>query len=851
MLSFIFGFGLARPIFLAAVLAALPILIWQWRSMTHFPAFMQMLLLLMRVGVVLAIAFALVGPQRVEQNFKKFVLFVVDQSGSVPAGGYETYNSYISEAVKNQGDNQYAVLPFAGRPGAVVNSPLKGAAGEKSPLTPLNPSYTDYAKASVLAEAIVPEDSVGEVVLISDFLIAKNAPEEARQINEFGIDAHAVNIAAKSEQAEILVDSVVAPARIRVGQPVQIEVRVESNTPQKTVVISLNEAEAAAAQANAAAPQFVPQTIEFTQAGVKFVRFDFTPSKIQTYQFVATISGEGDSSLTDTLLENNTASAATVSLPQGKILLVENKPNLASPLSKALAAEFLTVTACTAETFPESLDDFEAIILSNTPATGLMDFDQMRLEEYVASGGGLIALGGDQSFTAGGWHGTTLEELMPVECVPSEKQPRPSLSMVLVMDRSLSMEEGGAIELAKEAARRAVGVLAATDQLGIITYEDNYAWNVPLSALDDKDTVLKKIDAIKADGRTNLYPALERACQALEESFSDLKHIIVLTDGVSQPGDFDGLAKTIAQRGITMSSVAVGEEADPQILSDLAKYGKGTMYACKDPAELPSIFALETASAAKIGIIERTTKLQSAGALSSLGKFDASKSPSLLGYVQTKAKPGASVVYAAPAIDGVSDPILTWHRYKGNAGVVAAFTSDIESRWSRAWQRWDGFGPFWARLVNHVRRSDPADSYKICCDGQKLTVKGAVSESGLLECTLQDKEGKTISAPLVAPGVFQIDAAGLKGEYTVEVKDNNVKIWSGKTAIVHNYTDEFRLNRSESLKSESLPSAIEAANVFDKSDKSVSKTYRYWQYLLWLGVCLTTAEVFFRRTGIA
>ena len=849
MLSFIFGFGLARPIFIAAVLALIPILIWQWRSLTHFPAYMQIVLLCLRVGVVLTIVFALAGPQRIEQNFQKFVLFALDQSGSVPNGGFDAHKAVLEEALKNKGDNQYAVLSFAGKPGAVSTQPLKQGTENNSPLEPLDVSHTDYSKATVLAEAIVPEDSVGEVVIVSDFQSADDAPEIHKQVNKFGISAHRIDISNKSMRPEICIETVSAPQRARVGQPISIEVLVKSNFNQKAVValaIQKNED----AKPDNAASQFAPQSIEFTRPGLQSVQFEFTPAEAQTYVFQAQLTGSEGSELSDTLTANNQYYSATSVLPQGKVLLVENKKNLAAPLSKALAGEFLTVTPCSANEFPQKLDEFEAVILSNIPATELSEENQNQLESYVNNGGGLIALGGDQSFTAGGWHGTKLEELMPVECIPQEKQPRQSLALVLVLDRSASMNEGSAIELAKEAARRALDVLAPTDELGILTYEDNYEWNVPITQVTDKDAILEKIDAIKAEGRTNLYPALNRACQALDESFSDLKHIIVLTDGVSQPGDFDALAKQIASKGITMSSVAVGEEADPQILADLAKHGKGTSYICKNPEELPAIFAVETTAAAKIGIIERTTKLQTASSLSTLGKFDAGKSPSLLGYVQTQAKSDATVVYSAPELNGVSDPILSWRRYNKSKGTVVAFTSDVESRWSRAWLRWDGFGPFWSRLVNFVRRPDSAEQYSILTDNNSITVKGAVVKADL-QCTLTDAAGKTFQMNQIAPGVFKQETLPALGESRIDMIQNGKVVWTGKAGIVQNYTDEFRPDRSVSLAEASLPPVIEASRIFDKSETSVPKTYRYWQYLLWLGVLMTVAEVFLRRTGIA
>lgn len=798
----------------------------------------------------MTIVFALSGPQRIEENFQKYVLFAIDQSGSVPEGGYESHKAVLEEALKNKGDNQYAVLSFAGKPGAVSTQPLKPGDEKDSLLESLDVSHTDYSKATVLAEAIVPEDSVGEVVIISDFQTADNAPEIHKQVNQFGISVHRIDISDKSMRPEICIEAVSAPQRARVGQPIVVEVLVKSNFNQKAVVALALQNKEEAKNDEKPSSQFAPQTIEFTRPGLQSVLFEFTPAKAQTYIFEAQLTNVEGTALSDTLSENNRYFAATSVLPQGKVLLVENKKNLAAPLSKALAGEFLTVTPCSADAFPQNLDEFEAVILSNIPATALSEENQSQLEAYVNAGGGLIALGGDQSFTAGGWHGTKLEELMPVECIPQEKQPRQSLALVLVLDRSDSMNAGAAIELAKEAARRALDVLAPTDELGILTYEDNYEWNVPITQVTDKDAILEKINAIKAEGRTNLYPALNRACQALDESFSDLKHIIVLTDGVSQPGDFDALAKQIAAKGITMSSVAVGEEADPQILADLARHGKGSTYICKNPAELPSIFAMETTAAAKIGIIERTTKLQTASSLSTLGKFDAGKSPSLLGYVQTQAKPDATVVYSAPEINGVADPILSWRKYNQSKGAVVAFTSDVESRWSRAWLRWEGFGPFWSRLVNFVRRPDSSEQYSILADNSAITVKGAIAQADV-KCTLTDAAGNSFPMNQVAPGVYKLDAFPAQGESKVDIVHDGKVVWTGKVGIVQNYTDEFRPDRSSALAESSLPPVIEASRIFDKSETSVPKTYRYWQYLLWLGVLMIAAEVFLRRTGIA
>src|SRR5205823_5672529 len=99
------------------------------------------------------------------------------------------------------------------------------------------------------------------------------------------------------------------------------------------------------------------------------------------------------------------------------------------------------------------------------------------------------------------------------------------------------------IDLAKEALRRAVRMLGPRDQVGVLVFHDTSRWIWPLSPVTDQEKIIARIDTIEAAGGTNMYPPLEKAYLALRESYADVKHIIVTTDGIGTPGDFDGLAE--------------------------------------------------------------------------------------------------------------------------------------------------------------------------------------------------------------------------------------------------------------------------------------------------------------------
>ena len=117
------------------------------------------------------------------------------------------------------------------------------------------------------------------------------------------------------------------------------------------------------------------------------------------------------------------------------------------------------------------------------------------LEVYVRElGKGLLAIGGEDAFGAGGYLRTPLEKTLPVDMDVRTKEQSPNLALVLAVDKSGSMgrchcdnpdlnqtyvrREVGQpkVDIAKEAVMRAAGALGQQDYIGVVAFDEAARW---------------------------------------------------------------------------------------------------------------------------------------------------------------------------------------------------------------------------------------------------------------------------------------------------------------------------------------------------------------------------------------
>ena len=241
---------------------------------------------------------------------------------------------------------------------------------------------------------------------------------------------------------------------------------------------------------------------------------------------------------------------------------------------------------------PESLGgdfsyaDYDVVMLDDAPARLLADESQLRLTAAVQDDGvGLLASGGGAAFADGGYHGTPVADVLPVEITGEEEKIDPSVGLAIIIDTSGSMA-GTRIELAKQVARIAVRRLQPHDRIGIVEFYGAKHWAVPMQPASNKIEIDRAIGRMKAIGGTILYPAIQEAYYGLKNVNTRYKHILLITDAGVEDSNYERMVRRISKDNINVSTILVGQGGHNLIMSDIANWGQGRFYSVGDQFSL-------------------------------------------------------------------------------------------------------------------------------------------------------------------------------------------------------------------------------------------------------------------------
>jgi Ca-activated chloride channel homolog len=850
------------PIILAVALGLLALEAWlYWRRQTggrlrlpDAPADRLALAIRAVLLVVLCVAFA--RPTLPRWVDRLNVVFLLDASDSVSLAARERAYRFAADAVKHmKAADRHALIVFGERP--IIDQPLDHRPALDRPKATVPGRGTNLFQAIQLALATLPRGEANRVVMLTDGQEnAGRAVAAAQAAKDAGVNLYYVPAPVTFSQ-EVVAEGMVLPQEVKFDEAFYVKVVAWSHQETQGRVSLFRDG------------AFLGSQIVRLSAGknVFSYRQAIDTSGVHVYQ--ASIEVDGD-----TIEDNNRAVGTVVVRGKPKVLIADKDPAHAGSLAAALRSQSIDVAVVNPAGIPHDvagLQKYDGVVLSNVSSLKLTHQQMVNIRDYVRDhGGGLMMIGGEESFGLGGYYRTPIEEALPVTMEVRQKVEIPSLAVVLSIDRSGSMamatkeERVTKLDLAKEAAHLVVDLLEERNEVGVQSWDTEFIWDVSLRRATGKDAIHHVIASIKAGGGTDGYPALKDTYRVLFESPALLKHVIFLSDGQMTRSDFQGLLRRMVKDKITVSSVAVGADADVQLMVDIAKWGKGRFYFTENSQSVPRIFTLETQLASKASLIEQPFKpMLTAPAHEAIQDIDWNAVPPLGGYVATSLKNTADLVLMSHQ----EDPILaTWRHGLGRA---AAFTSDAKAKWGLLWTRWRDFNKFWAQVTRWTLRSGSQSDALMTVrrgDGIGEVLVDAVDPKGefvnfldsQLGVVAPNRERSVIDLEQIGPGRYRGRfPASQEGAYLVAMAQRQGDRVTGSelSGLVVPYAEELRHLGVDEPALRELTELTAGDRLDDPRDaflraRRQSRTpVEIWPWLVGMVTMLLVPEIAVRRLG--
>ncbi len=684
-------------------------------SLTDLSLAQQLVQSTLRSLVVAGVAIALARPSWITTQTKLATVVLVDVSDSISEKQLANAKHYVDTLDKEKGDGNLQVITFAEKP-MVVRPESGDALSTAIARHPKAGAGTDAQSAMQLAYGLYPDGYLPRMVLVTDGNQTQgDVAVEAYRAKELGVKV-SWRTFDQDKTSEVRVVGVTAPEDIKVGQPYDVIAEVWSTEPQ-TVTLALQQDEFPN-------PLEASKTVDLRE-GKNLVKFksDAKHAGATTYRLALTKFQH------DTESQNNVAVTTAPVKGKPSVLYIEGgmlrEPATASYMQHALEFEQIDVTLrgpAGIPSNPKELEKYDLVLVSDVPAH-LMGAGQMQaLDTYVAQmGGGLIMAGGQDSFGSGGYERTRIEQIMPVRFDSEKIREQPDIALVLVIDRSGSMQ-GPKLEAAKESARVTTEVLSPDDYIAVVAFDSEAMRLVQPQRAGNRSRISAEISKLQSGGGTNIFPGLKEAFDILQGINAKVKHVILMTDGEAPTDGLAELVQDMRASRITVSCVGV-QGADRAMLSMIADAGDGRLYMVEDIGSLPKIFMKETQEAQKSQLVEDVIHARIAKRVEAIEGTDVEHAPALRGYVTTKPKPTAETIL----ISDLGEPLLARWRY--GAGTSVAWTSDVKNRWATDWIRWPGYPKFWAQVIRSTMRRKVYDSYDLfakVADGRAQVVVDAI-----------------------------------------------------------------------------------------------------------------------------
>jgi len=798
---------------------------WEWRrQVRRWP-------LALKTVMIVAVLLALAGPVLEVQDRKVALAVLADTSDSITPEDLGRESDLISQIQSAAGSNRVDVIPFARRPRtltpAETSFKLQHTEGAEGRGTNIESPVRE-------ALATLPAGMVHRVLLMSDGNENDGAATRAAwQAQQTGVAIDTIALGGRT-QPQLQTEAVGIPGTVFTGEHFPVDLTIYS-------------------------PKAIEATVELAAEGktigshqVALVQGENRVRIRASLNAAGAIDLSGKVAATG-LGESRFENAVAVRRP--KVTWVSEDPEGTEQhivgVLEANKFDFVPV-----KTLPANLDDTQLVVFNNDNLDAMNPADKQRIEAFVQRGGGALIIAGEHNVYVDhkDQPEDALERTFPAKLAPP-RSPE-GTAVVIIIDKSSSME-GRKIELARAAAIGVVENLKPVDYVGVLIFDNSFQWAVPIRKAEDKTLIKRLIAGITPDGGTQIAPALNEAYRRILPLTSTYKHIVLLTDGISEEGDSMTLAKEAYNNKVTISTVGLGQDVNRAYLDHIATNAHGKSYFLNEPQGLEQILLKDVKEHTGTTAVEKPIKALVKHPSDLLDKVDVPTAPTLAGYVRFDLKPTADEVLEVDE----KDPLLV--RWQYGLGRAAVFASDAKSRWASSWVAWNGFDRLWTNIFRDLL---PHGN-----DSEAIARYDAANEELVVDYHLSSRAADPEKVPdlyAIGPGNFRkpLDVVRVSpANYRARVRIGTTEgLFRVRPLNESRAFPEVGLYRQESELSDFgsndvlLKSLAEStggrfnpsvSQLFDNGGKSLDSSLRLWPGLLGLAILLNLIELAMRKWG--
>ena len=807
-----------------------------------------------RALLIILLGLTLCDPKWLTHSDKVNLFYCLDMSDSIGSDQRELAASLMRKTSASMGAEDQAGLILFGKQASLEHA-LDRSFRQDVFRSQVNPNKTNIFEALQFAIGKFPPKGEKRIVLFTDGNEnLQNSEDVAYQADHLGVKIYPVPLSSWFDRNEVYINSVQSPPAVSLETPFEIRVVAVGSSDSRGEVVLFRD------------NNFLANREIQIKPGKNVYVFTDTLTEPGLALYKAVIN-----SADDAFFQNNEGMSFTRGTRRSQVMYISEESGNSNPLAEALKLQGVDLVRTDVKAIPGSIHDlleYNAIILNNVSGRDLSLSTMEKFERYVKdTGGGLIMIGGENSFGAGFYKKTPVEKVLPVFMDAPTDIKFARLLLVFVIDKSASMSASYSgktkLEMAKVATFSAIEMLNPTDSIGIVAFDSEYDWTVPVISAGSRKKIAERLSVLKEGGGTILYPALKDAYRILDKFEAGKKHVIVLSDGETDEADFETLVKSMRKSGISISTVSIGTDSNIELMKSIAKWGHGRSYYTDDPGTIPKIFTGETKIVAKNLITEKTMKPQTLLSDEMLHGIDTENLPAIYGQVITYPKPGANVLIRTP-----EGPLLAAWRY--GLGRSVAFSSDLSGRWGRDWLKWDHFSRFVTQMVKWTQRQEASSTYEVDFkrrgENGTLVVDALSPEKGFMnylnlktKIMFPSEATKTLSLEQIAPGRYQSDFPAEEiGQYYFTLYSEEIDETGPPRVFGYGipYTDEFRdvgvnqtlLNRLAELTHGKVLSLEDVPDdLFSSSSESRTREKSLWPYLACAFLIFLLADVAIRK----